>query len=59
MRVDPHTIVNDYLQIGNNTLLSTFWSVDDTSIMRAPARDAPAPSISHDRECTVTGVFPK
>ena len=59
MHVDSHTIVNDYFQVGNNTLLPAFWSVDDTSIVRAHARDTPAPSISHDRECTVAGVCPK
>ena len=59
MHVDSHTIVNDYFQVGNNTLLPAFWSVDDTSIVRAHAHDTPVPSISHDRECTVAGVCPK
>ena len=59
MHVDSHTIVNDYFQVGNNTLLPTFWSVDDTSIMRAHACDAPAPSIPHDREYTVASTVPK
>ena len=59
MHVDLHPIVNDYLQIGNNALLSTFWSVDDTSILRAYARDAPAPSIPHDHEYTVARVLAK
>jgi len=52
-------MVNDYFQVGNNALLPTFWSVDDPSIMRAHTRDAPAPSIPHDHECTVAGMVPK
>ena len=59
MHVDSHTIVNDYFQIGNNTLLPTFWSVDDTSIVRAHARDAPAPSVPHDHECAIVSMIPK
>ena len=59
MHVDSHTIVNDYFQVGNNALLSTFWSVDDQSIMRAHTRDASAPSIPHDHEYTVASLVPK
>ena len=59
MHVDSHTIVNDYFQVGNNTLFPTFWSVDGTSIMRAHARDAPGPSIPHDHECMVASMVSK
>ena len=59
MHVDSHTIVNYHFQVGNTTLLSTFWSIDDTSSMRAHARDAPTPSIPHDYECTVASMAPK
>ena len=59
MHVDSHTIVNNYFQIGYDTLLPTLGSVDDTSIIRAHARDAPGPSIPHDHECTVVSMVPK
>ena len=59
MHVYSHIIVNDYLQVGNNALLPTFWSVDDPSIMCAHTRDAPTPSIPYDHGCTVAGVLPK
>ena len=59
MHVDSHIIVHDYFQVGDNALLPAFWSLCDTSIMRANTRDATAPSISHDRECTGASVFLK
>ena len=59
MHVYSHAIVNDYFHVCNDALLPAFWSVDDTPIMSANTHDATAPSISHDRECTVASVFPK
>ena len=59
MDVYPHLLINDELDVCYDTLLPILWPVYDTSIVRSYIRDAAAPSVAHDHEQALTGLFPK
>jgi hypothetical protein len=59
MEVYPYLVINDDLDICYDTFQPMFGSAYDTSIVRSHTSDAAAPSVAHDHERALTGMFPK
>jgi hypothetical protein len=59
MDVYTHMVINDDLDVCYDTFQPMLGPVYDTSIVRSHTSDAAAPSIAHDHEHALAGMFPK
>src|SRR5467141_3867149 len=59
MDVYPHMVINDDLDVCYDAFQPMLGPVYDTSIVRSHTSDAAAPSVAHDHEHALAGMFPK
>jgi hypothetical protein len=59
MDVYPHMVINDDLDVCYDAFQPMLGPVYDTSIVRAHTSEAAAPSVAHDHEHALAGMFPK
>ena len=52
-------VINDDLEVCYDAFQPMLGPVYDTSIVRSYTSDAAAPSVAHDHERALTGMFPK
>ena len=58
MDVYPHMVINDDLDVCYDAFQPMLGPVYDTSIVRSHTSDATAPSVAHDHEHALAGMFP-
>ena len=59
MDVYTHMVINDDLDVCYDTFQTMLGPVYDTSIVRSHTSDTAAPSVAHDHEHALAGMFPK
>ena len=59
MDVYPYMVIYDDLDVCYDACQPLLGPVYDTSIVRSHTSDATAPSIAHDHEHALAGMFPK
>src|SRR5215470_2885820 len=59
MDVYPHMVINDDLDVCYDAFQPMLGPVYDTSIVRSHTSDAAAPSVAHDHEHALAGMFPQ